>query len=188
MVLVRTDDGDLQDQRFKVTVRKGKSIREEWRTIKDIILPLWVEVMAEAKPGQYLFAKYMKRGDKSISGIEITKYWWRHVKAPPSKDLGIDKDFYSMKHSNLDETAEILDAAAASKAAGHTTVKITKDHYLPRGETPGAPNNTKYQELNNVSKPTATRDLKYLLDKKIVFNTGTKGSSSEYVLVGSKLA
>jgi len=52
----------------------------------------------------------------------------------------------------------------------------------------GKINNTKYQELNNVSKPTATRELKYLLDKKIVLNTGTRGSSSEYVLVGSKLA
>lgn len=52
----------------------------------------------------------------------------------------------------------------------------------------GKINNTKYQELNNVSKPTATRELKELLEKKIVINTGTRGSSSEYVLVGSKLA
>lgn len=49
----------------------------------------------------------------------------------------------------------------------------------------GKINNTKYQELNDVSKPTATRELKSLLEKKIVVNTGTRGSSSEYVLVGS---
>lgn len=50
----------------------------------------------------------------------------------------------------------------------------------------GKINNTTYQELNNVSKPTATRELKGLLDKEIIVNIGTRGSSSEYVLVGSK--
>ncbi len=49
----------------------------------------------------------------------------------------------------------------------------------------GKINNSIYQEINNISKPTATRELKDLIEKHIISNIGTKGSSSEYVLVGS---
>jgi hypothetical protein len=48
--------------------------------------------------------------------------------------LGIDIDFYSLKHLNLDETARLLDAAAASKMAGHTSTMITLKHYLVNEE------------------------------------------------------
>jgi ATP-dependent DNA helicase RecG len=49
----------------------------------------------------------------------------------------------------------------------------------------GKINNSIYQEINSISKPTATRELKDLIEKDIISNIGTKGSSSEYVLVGS---
>jgi ATP-dependent DNA helicase RecG len=49
----------------------------------------------------------------------------------------------------------------------------------------GKINNSIYQEINKISKPTATRELKDLIEKDIISNIGTKGSSSEYVLVGS---
>lgn len=42
--------------------------------------------------------------------------------------------------------------------------------------------NKEYQELNDVSKATASRDLKDLTTKKILENIGTKGSSSVYKL------
>ncbi len=47
--------------------------------------------------------------------------------------------------------------------------------------------NTEYQSLNNISKATATRDISELEEKKLIKNTGTKGSSAIYVLyrVGS---
>lgn len=46
--------------------------------------------------------------------------------------------------------------------------------------------NSKYQEIANVSKATATRDIKELEDKGILKNIGTKGSSAVYKLgVGS---
>ncbi len=46
--------------------------------------------------------------------------------------------------------------------------------------------NSKYQELADVSKATATRDIKELEDKGLLKNTGTKGSSAIYKLrVGS---
>jgi ATP-dependent DNA helicase RecG len=46
--------------------------------------------------------------------------------------------------------------------------------------------NSKYQEVANVSKATATRDIKELEDKGLLKNIGTKGSSAIYKLaVGS---
>ena len=42
-----------------------------------------------------------------------------------------------------------------------------------------------YQELNNVSKPTATRDLKKLVLLGIIEMTGTAGENVKYILVGS---
>lgn len=46
----------------------------------------------------------------------------------------------------------------------------------------GSITNSQYQEITSVSKPTATRDLQELESKEILFNKGTKGSSSRYEL------
>ena len=42
-----------------------------------------------------------------------------------------------------------------------------------------------YQDINNVSKPTATRDLQNLVSLKIIEMTGTSGENIKYNLVGS---
>lgn len=44
--------------------------------------------------------------------------------------------------------------------------------------------NSRYQQLFNVSKATATRDLQDLETKGLIINKGTKGSSSKYELNG----
>lgn len=47
----------------------------------------------------------------------------------------------------------------------------------------GTITNSKYQEVCDVSKSTATRDIKELEEKGILINEGTKGSSAVYKLV-----
>ncbi len=42
--------------------------------------------------------------------------------------------------------------------------------------------NSEYQALNDVSKPTATRDIQDLEERKMLINRGSKGSSSVYEL------
>ena len=42
-----------------------------------------------------------------------------------------------------------------------------------------------YQEINSVSKPTATRDLQNLISLKVIEMTGTAGENIKYILVGS---
>lgn len=45
-----------------------------------------------------------------------------HVK----NKLGICADFYSLKHSNLDEVSEMAGLEIAKKLAGHTNINTTK--------------------------------------------------------------
>ena len=49
----------------------------------------------------------------------------------------------------------------------------------------GTISNKIYQEVNSVSKPTATRDLQNLVSLKIIEMTGTAGENIKYILVGS---
>ena len=49
----------------------------------------------------------------------------------------------------------------------------------------GAISNRIYQEINKVSKPTATRDMKHLVSLGIVEMTGTAGENIKYIIVGS---
>ncbi len=127
MLRLRHDDIDMAGQRFKVLVKKGGAYREEWRVIKNVILPLWEEVYNESEKGQYLFSEGLAPmlRDKPIRREQITRRWKVHVKNP----LAITADFYSLKHTNLDETAELLSIHDASKMAGHTSTVITMKHY-----------------------------------------------------------
>jgi len=120
---VKTDDVQLNNQRYKILMKKGKSYQEEWRTIKDIAVPLWMDALENAKPNNFLFSEGLKPGarENPIRREQITRRWRRHVKIP----LGIIADFYSLKHSNLDEVADMMDLKAASVMAGHKTPVIT---------------------------------------------------------------
>jgi integrase len=126
LLRVKVKDVDLYRQSFKMIVEKGKNKREEERTIKDIALPFWIELLQDAKPDDYIFAKGLLPGSVPITAPQITRRWRMHVK----DKLGIKADLYSLKHSNLDETAGLLDEIAAQNQAGHTTPVITIKNYL----------------------------------------------------------
>lgn len=119
---IKKDDRvNLLNQEFIVTVRKGKEIRDDVRPIPDDILPIFIELWNEAKPGQYLFSKGLVPGDKKIGTINITKRWRNTVKAPIEKGgLGINKDFYPLKHLRTDTVAAALDLEHAKAGTGHT--------------------------------------------------------------------
>lgn len=139
---VRETDVNLQQQKFKVLIKKGKSSREEWRTIPDSCIELWRQVVREAKPGDYLFSEGLLPGDKKISSRQITKRWRVHVK----EKLDITADFYSLKHSNLDEVSAQLGVLAAQAMAGHSTPVVTMNHYLV-GE--GSRQHERLKQVNN---------------------------------------
>ena len=125
MLALQAKNVDVEKHRFKILIKKGSQKREVYRTIKDIAMPLWIELLEDAKPEDYLFSVGLKPGSKKIIREQITRRWNVHVK----KKLNITADFYSLKHLNIDETANALDIKDASVMAGHTTPVITIEYY-----------------------------------------------------------
>jgi site-specific recombinase XerD len=134
MMQVIKEDVDLPNQKFKITVKKGNSYREEWRTIKTTILPLWEEVYNQAKSNQALFSVGLTPGNVPIRREQVTRRWRRHVK----KRFSITADFYSLKHSNSTEVMDLLTdrisilqlaEEATAKMNGHTTTAMVKSIY-----------------------------------------------------------
>lgn len=115
---------------FKTKVRKRKKVVEEKRAIKKIAAKFWRELLKETRPGEYVFGRLLVPGPKACLRDYITKKWQRDVK----ERLGINKNMYWLKHTNLDETSAILDAKAAAKQAGHKSTVITLKHYLVNEE------------------------------------------------------
>ncbi|HUZ60775.1 MAG TPA: tyrosine-type recombinase/integrase [Hanamia sp.] len=126
LVRLKVADVNLDKQFFKLLIKKGSQQREELRAIKNIALDFWNEQLKGSSPGDYIFSSNFKPGRRKTTPKHMSNRWREYVK----EGLGIDIDFYSLKHLNLDETSDILDAEAAAKMAGHTSTVITLKHYL----------------------------------------------------------
>jgi hypothetical protein len=57
LIMVKKEDVNLTRQVFKVLIKKGKVYKEVEKTIKDIAIPYWEEVMSKASNGDFLFSK-----------------------------------------------------------------------------------------------------------------------------------
>jgi len=150
LLRMKVKDVNLQQQKFKITVLKGKNSGEEERTIKNIALPFWIEQLKDADPEWYVFGKNETRsltkytllaGKISIQPRQITDRWERLVK----RRLGVVADIYSLKHSNLDDIAAKEGKQAAQSAAGHSSISTT-EKYLP-GEDEREHN--RYRKIDN---------------------------------------
>jgi integrase len=131
LLALRKDDGiDLSRQEFQITVKKGSRAKKDIRVIHDDVFPLWKEIIDQAGPGQFLFSKYLKPGDLMIHKDQICRRWAKYVKASVKDGgLNIKKDFYSLKHLNVDNIAAETDIFHAQLAVGHTTPVITLNNY-----------------------------------------------------------
>jgi integrase len=125
LLRVKICDVDLKTQFFVVTIKKGGLFKEVRKPIKNIALPFWGKAVENASKDDYVFSKDLLPGKKAIQPFQITKRWNRHVKAK----LGVLEDFYSLKHLNLDQTAELLNVYDASVMASHTSPSVTLKHY-----------------------------------------------------------
>ena len=133
---------NLEKQEVKYLVLKGRQYTEKIQPIKDIAVPFWEMAMAECGPEDYVFAKGLQPGPVPIDAIQISKRWRAHVKGKkqsrstgknastmPKLDIEVTADFYSLKHSNLDELSALMSMAEAAKAAGHTSTAMVEQHY-----------------------------------------------------------
>lgn len=130
MLKLKKSDIDIAGRRFKVLVIKGNQASEQWRPIKDLVYAEWEHLIASAVDGDHIFSVGLRPGKKTIRPEQVTRRWNEHVK----QKLKITADMYSLKHSNLDETAGAIAAhekgiKVASQAAGHTTPVITMKVY-----------------------------------------------------------
>ena len=111
-------DVDLDKQEFVILLEKGGQYKRCTKVILGHALEYWREVCEECKsPDDYLFALNFlpskKMGNKEI----VTRFWKRNVK----DKLGIEADFYSLKHYMLDN----LDSDTAMLLASHTNKNTT---------------------------------------------------------------
>lgn len=130
MVRLKVEDVNLEKQVIKLFIKKGSQQREELRAIKNIALDFWKEQLDGASPDDYVFSSNFRPGKTRTTAKRMGNKWRLYVK----KGLGINIDFYSLKHLNLNEVAGQLDAEAAAKMAGHTSTVITLKHYLANEE------------------------------------------------------
>lgn len=139
LLRLKPDKVSLESQEFVVLVKKGKQYVEQVRPIADDILPLWIEVMEQAKHGQYLFSEHFRPGTKHIDKTWVARRWDKYVQGYPKewKDeklrrencLYIKKTFYLLKSQNTDALDKLLDLEHAAAADGHTNTTTTKNHY-----------------------------------------------------------
>lgn len=120
LLQLKGKDVDLTRQVYRSIIKKGREQREVERTIKDIALPLWTEILSNCAPEDYIFSKFLQPGPKSIRADQITKRWYKYVKNKKT-GLGFTADFYSLKHLNTSETVDALDEQAAALQNAHTT-------------------------------------------------------------------
>lgn len=115
-------DVDLKNQTFTLWIRKGKGpVREVEKPIHNNALPYWKQLMK--MPGNYLFSKGLRPGATPINPAQVSRRWRNHIK--DKKKLGIDIDFYALKHLYLDKLSELKEMKAAQALAGHTSEKTT---------------------------------------------------------------
>lgn len=125
LMKVKRSDINLDEESFIITIKKGSFYKEIVRPIKKIAIPFWEKALASAAPDEFIFSKGLEPGKSEIKSYQITKRWNRHIK----KKLGIKEDFYSLKHLNLDQTAEFLGINDASAMASHSSTAVTIKHY-----------------------------------------------------------
>ena len=120
-------DVNLIEQTCKYIIKKGPNIREVRKPIKDTALPLWIEIMKDCKPNDYIFSKGLVPGPNAIRPDQLGRRWTLHVK----KALGIEVNLYSLKHLHSTESMDELEqtykydgAGDVAKFNGHTSTAM----------------------------------------------------------------
>lgn len=142
LLRVRECDLDLPNQRYKIIIQKGTGYKEVWKTIKDVALPFWNCLREECSEGDFLFSIGLKPGQKPIKPYQVTKRWYRLVK----KKIGIEADFYSLKHLHTTEVVDMLSEKEAAKHNAHTSTAMVIGIYDVRGDSR---RHTNVKGLNN---------------------------------------
>lgn len=116
---------NLERQTYRCILKKRKNYTEVERTIKTIALPYWKLFLENCPADKYIFGALFKPGNKPIGESMTSRYWQYYVK----QDLGIDVDFYALKHLNTSEVVDALDERAAADLNAHTSTAMVVSIY-----------------------------------------------------------
>lgn len=125
LVRVKKSDVDLNAQTFLVTVNKGKNKTQELKAINNKVMHLWEELISDAEKEDYLFSKHLRPGPVQINEWQISKRWREHVKVK----LGIEADFYSLKHLHTTKVIDLYSRDLAMAANSHKSNRMNDLHY-----------------------------------------------------------
>lgn len=125
LLRLKVEDVDLDKLTYTSIIRKRKKAARVERAIKIIALPFWERVLTGAQKGDYIFSVGLVPGPQKIREDQISRRWREHVK----KKLGIEKDFYLLKHTNITEISERSNPKTAGQAAGHVNDRMVKAVY-----------------------------------------------------------
>ena len=130
---MKTQDVNLHRQTFKVIVKKRGQPEEVEKVIKDIAMPLWIDIMAKCKEDDYVFSFGFIPGQLKANTDRINKLWKKLIK--DNDELGRPQaDFYSLKHTHTTEVVEMLNNVMAAKHNSHTSTKMVDQVYDVRAE------------------------------------------------------
>jgi len=138
---------DLVNQTYRCVIKKRKTYEEVDRTIKTIAIPFWEHFLKDCPADHFIFGPKLQHGLKPFGQDMPTLYWNKFVKKQPAEGgLGIQIDFYALKHLNLTEISDQHGNAVAGDQAGHKdeamVVQIYDVKQLPR-------NHEKLKAMNN---------------------------------------
>ncbi len=124
---IQVKDVNIDMQEYDTTIMKGSNPQETTKVILKEVLPLWKEMLLNAKPNDYLFSRRLVAGENPIQPYQITLRWLRLVKNSEKikdengKVLKITADFYSLKHTFLDSLPREMAMLMASHTNSTTT-------------------------------------------------------------------
>ena len=120
-------DVDLDKQEFVILLEKGGQYKRCTKVILTPALEYWKEVCEECQsPDDYLFSLNFVPSKKMGHTEIVTRFWKRTVK----DKLGIEADFYALKHYMLDN----LDSDTAMLLASHTNKNTTAIYQINKAK------------------------------------------------------
>jgi integrase len=137
LMRIRVKDVDLEGQRYRMEIKKGRTTRVLYRTIKNMALPLWMNLVEGGTPEDFIFSTGLRPGPRQLRPDQITKRWYRLIKKgkhPDGRSYGITADFYSLKHSHTTDVVDRMGAETAAEINGHTTTAMVLKIYDTRAQ------------------------------------------------------
>lgn len=110
---------------FIVKIKKGRAAHECKKPINVTVAELWNDLYLTAKPGEYIFARDLQPGSVYLPANNITRTWKKLVK----DNLGINVDFYALKHLYTTKLVNIESEQAAARMNGHTSTAMVVKIY-----------------------------------------------------------